>query len=339
MPILVTCECGKQFQAKDENVGRRFNCPNCDREVVVQKPDADSYFDAPAASFVAEKRTSSRAIASLILGILSIVACLNVFAGLPAIILGALGLSSINKPEKRLSGRGLAIAGIVTGSLGTILFPILIALTIPAVQAAREAARRAQCINNFKQIGLAMQNYASANGHLPPAFSVDAQGKPLLSWRVALLPYLEESGLYGEFKQDEPWDGPNNSKLIDRMPIVFRCPSDSDVAMPPHLTHYAAIVGQGTAFDLPAGVPIAMITDGTSNTLLVVESKNGTEWTKPDDVDISQVPAALGSNHPGGVNGLMADGSVRFLNSDIATPVLKAMCTRAGVEVVGPDSY
>src|SRR5437588_6801844 len=102
----------------------------------------------------------------------------------------------------------------------------MVALLLPAVQAAREAARRAQCTNNLKQIGLAMHNYHSSNNCFPPAFTTDRDGKPLLSWRVLLLPYLECSSLYANFHLDEPWDSPHNRPLVNQMPSVFACPSD-----------------------------------------------------------------------------------------------------------------
>jgi prepilin-type processing-associated H-X9-DG protein len=338
MPILVTCECGKQFQAKDENVGRRFNCPNCDREVVVPKPDADPYAESSMYPPTSTK-TSGNAIASLILGILSVIGCFF-FTGIPAIICGALGLSGISKSKGRLEGKGLAIAGLVTGGIGTVLMvPVLIALLLPAVQAAREAARRAQCVNNLKQIGLAMHNYHSAYGHFPPAASVNADGKPMLSWRVAILPLLDQQALYDRFKQDEPWDSPNNIKLLDMMPNVFKCPSEPDT-VGKKTTHYEAIAGAGAAFEGPDGVAINTFTDGTSNTIAVVEAKTPVEWTKPDDVDINKLMNALGSKHPGGGNALFADGSVRFLRT-ATTPanVIQALATRNGDEELPPGAF
>jgi prepilin-type processing-associated H-X9-DG protein len=339
MPILVTCECGKQFQAKAENVGRRFNCPDCGREVVVPKPDANSYFDAPVSPIAVEAKTSGMAITSLVLGILSMVGCVF-FTGIPAIIFGALGLGSINKPERRLGGKGLAIAGIVTGTIGTVMSVLfLAALLLPAIQAAREAARRAQCVNNLKQIGLALHNYESSYGCFPPEYTTDANGKPLLSWRVLILPYLEQSPLYGQFKQDEPWDGPTNIKLLDQMPKMFTCPSEPAGTPPAKLTHYLGITGGPTLFEGPEGVKVQQITDGTSNTLAVVESNAAIEWTKPGDVDASQIPGALGSKHPGGLNGLFVDGSVKFLKKTLTPVVLKAMTTRDGGEVITNDTF
>src|SRR5947209_5662222 len=145
------------------------------------------------------------------------------------------------------------------------IIAVLIALLLPAVQAAREAARRAQCVNNLKQIGLGLHNYLSANGSFPPAAITDADGKPLLSWRVAILPFIEEPGFHREFKLDEPWDSPHNMALLSRMPRPYLCPSE-----PPGsgTTTYQVIVGPGTLFPDGKVTTLAEITDGTANTLL-----------------------------------------------------------------------
>jgi prepilin-type processing-associated H-X9-DG protein len=332
MPILVTCECGKQFQTRDENVGRRARCPDCGRELIIPKGDADPY-DAPTLLEAVEPRTSGKAIASLVLGLLSLFCTL--FTGIPAIILGALGLSDIARSKGRLQGKGMATAGIILGGLGSTL--VMIALLLPAVQAAREAARRAQCVNNLKQIGLAMHNFHDANGHFPPAAITDADGKPLLSWRVAILPVLGEESLFKEFKLDEPWDSPHNQALIARMPAVYLCPSS--VLGTQNTTNYQVIVGPGTIFEDAKGTSLREITDGTSNTLLVVEAKNAVPWTKPDDIPVNGLTAAVGSKHPGGFNVLMADGSVRFVKMSINPNTLDALATRNGGEVVSADGF
>jgi len=339
MPILVTCECGKQFQAKDENVGRRFNCPNCDREVTVPKPDANPYYE-PAGHPIGPVKTSGNAIASLVLGILSVLGCIF-FTGIPAVICGIMSLSSIGKSNGRLEGKGLAIGGIVTGGIGSVFsllaIPVMIALMLPAIQAGRGAAQRAQCVNNLKQIGLALHNYHDVYGAFPPAASVDANGKPLLSWRVAILPFLNQVGLHSQFKLDEPWDSPNNIKLLAQMPNAFGCPGDGEIGATS--TRYQGIVGQGTIFDGTKGTPLQSITDGTSNTIIAVEAETPVEWTKPDDVALAEVLTALGSSHPGGTNILMADGAVRFLKDVNVPTVIKSLSTRAGGEVIPPGSY
>src|SRR5438477_2970944 len=105
------------------------------------------------------------------------------------------------------------------------IIAVLIALLLPAVQSAREAARRAQCVHNLKQIGLAMHNYRSANDAFPMPAITDKNGKPLLSWRVAILPFIEQGELYNKFHTDEPWDSPHNKALLKEMPPTYLCPS------------------------------------------------------------------------------------------------------------------
>jgi prepilin-type processing-associated H-X9-DG protein len=219
--------------------------------------------------------------------------------------------------------------------------PVLIALLLPAVQSAREAARRTQCTNNFKQIGLAMHNYLSANGGFPKPAITDKDGKPLLSWRVAILPYIEQQALYNKFKLDEPWDSPHNKALINEMPPTYVCPSRTNVA--PGSTTYQVFVGPGALFEEGKTTRIQNVTDGTSNTLMVIEANRAVPWTKPDDLkfDPNAAPSLLGawSNHPGGFDALFADGSVRFIKFSVSPQVIKCLITRSSGEVVSADQY
>jgi prepilin-type processing-associated H-X9-DG protein len=217
---------------------------------------------------------------------------------------------------------------------------VLVALLLPAVQSAREAARRAQCVNNLKQIALAMHNYESANGHFPRAV-VDKDGKRLLSWRVAILPYLEQQGLYNRFKLDEPWDSPHNKALLNEMPATFGCPSRP---LQPGLTAYRGFEGEGAFFEKDQDTRIANITDGTSNTIMVVEASEAAPWTSPDsdlpfDPDAKPSFYGAGSSHPGGFNVGFADGSVRFIKNSTAAIVFKALITRAGGEVIQGGAF
>ncbi len=221
---------------------------------------------------------------------------------------------------------------------------VAVALLLPAVQAAREAARRSQCVNNLKQMGLACHNYHSTNDRFPPAAILDKQGKPLLSWRVAILPFLEQQELYNKFKLDEPWDSPNNKPLLAEMPKVYTCPSHRNPV--PTLTTYRTWTGAGTLFEDPKGPTIATIIDGTSNTLMIVESKEAVPWTRPDEMPVVPFDPAnpgfllgAGSDHPGGFNALFADGSVKFFKTTIKALTLRALITPAGGEVVSADSY
>ncbi|HMB07398.1 MAG TPA: DUF1559 domain-containing protein [Isosphaeraceae bacterium] len=329
MPILVTCECGKQFRTRDENAGRRARCTDCGRELIIPKADVNPD-DAPALLEAVEPRTSGKAIASLVLGLMSLLC--TIFTGIPAIILGILGIVDIDRSRGGLRGKGMAIAGVTCGALGATLV-FMIALLLPAVNAAREAARRTQCVNNLKQMGLAFHNFYSAHNHLPPAAITDARGNPLLSWRVALLPYIAQESLFKQFKLDEPWDSSHNRALLARMPAVYACPSDPRDKRQ-GMTCYQAIIGPGTLFEGEEGITFAEVTDGISNTILVAEAKMPAPWTKPDDVPVDGVTTALGSLHPGGFNLLTADGAVRFFKSSINPAVLRAMVTRNKGEVV-----
>jgi prepilin-type processing-associated H-X9-DG protein len=221
--------------------------------------------------------------------------------------------------------------------------PIAVALLLPAVQSAREAARRAQCVNNEKQIGLAMHNFASTQNDEFPGDIVDADGNPLLSWRVRILPFIEQQALYAQFRLDEPWDSEHNLQLLEQMPKIYLCPSrrDGDLAT---TTTYKAIVGNGALFDGEGkGTRLAQIVDGTSNTILVAESGEPVPWTKPDDTPFDpENPGnffGLASDHPGGFNAAFADGSVRFIKNTINLEVLKAIITKAGGEVVSADQF
>jgi type II secretory pathway pseudopilin PulG len=251
--------------------------------------------------------------------------------------------SSGGGPAGAKKSSGLMVVLMVAGGAFGVLVicgGILAALLLPAIQSAREAARRSQCMNNLKQIGLALHNYHDANGSFPPAYIADASGTPMHSWRVLILPYLEERALYNEYDFSEPWDGPNNSRLATRMPRVFACPSDSAAST---TTDYAGVLGEHCVFRGTQSVSITAISDGTSNTLLVGEAVGAKiPWMKPADIDIDKHPAlgdpdGFTSNHAGGVNFLHCDASVRFISLSVNPQTLRALYTRDGNEV--PGSY
>jgi prepilin-type processing-associated H-X9-DG protein len=229
------------------------------------------------------------------------------------------------------------------------LAPVAAALLLPAVQSARSAARRAQSVNNLKQIGLALHNYHDTNGHFPPQAITDKSGKPLLSWRVAILPFVEQNVLLNEFKLDEPWDSPHNKALIERMPPSYAIPG---AEAGPGMTFYRGFSGAHTLFDpqLKNGIGIQNVTDGTSNTLGIIEAKEAVPWTKPDEEiafdatatkpeQLQELLSSVGSHFPGGFNALFLDGSVRFLKLSINPQVLKALITRDAGEVISSDSF
>ncbi len=212
---------------------------------------------------------------------------------------------------------------------------VMIALLLPAVQAARGAARRVQSTNNLRQIGLAMHNFHDTFRGLPAQAKTDAEGKPLLSWRVMILPFIEQSNLFDQFHMDEPWDSEHNKQFIKMMPEAYRRP---DSKAPEGYTTYLVPVGANTVFeadskptpegrDLTIGSRFSEITDGLSNTAMCVEVNDDAAviWTKPSDLEVNlmNVWNHLGEAQPGGFNGLFCDGSVQFISKEAGADFLK----------------
>ncbi len=204
-------------------------------------------------------------------------------------------------------------------------------------QKSTSAAARMRSVNNLKQIALAIHAYAGVNNHLPAAAIYSEDGKPLLSWRVAILPYIEQDALYKQFKLDEPWDSPHNKKLLDQMPKIY-APVAGQVP-DKHSTFYQVFTGKGTVFPGPTGIRFTDITDGTSNTVMVVEGGEAVPWTKPAELPYApnKPLPLLGGMFVGGFNAALADGSVHFLKDSIDPKTLRALITRNGGEKVDFD--
>jgi hypothetical protein len=197
-----------------------------------------------------------------------------------------------------------------------------------------QPAARSVSMNNLKQIGLALHNHAATYGDRLPGNILDKDGKPLLSWRVAILPYIEQQELYRQFKLDQPWDSEHNKKLIPQMPRLYRSPKQS-----PDLkdrTTYLAPLGKGLMWDDPKGHRFTAITDGTSNTIMVIEADDDTAviWSKPDDmvIDMKNPTKGLLGHYVSGFIALMGDGSVRMVDKDYSA--VWALFTRDGGEVL-----
>jgi hypothetical protein len=197
--------------------------------------------------------------------------------------------------------------------------------------------------NNMRQIGLAIHNYIQAqpNHTFPPAYTTDSNGKPLLSWRVLILPYLDQNELYEQFHLDEPWDSPNNKKLIARMPAVFRAPG-SKVSVQ-NKTNYLSVRGEDTIFTGEEKTTLAQIHDGTAYTIMTVEvaDEKAVPWTKPDDFKYDEKkPTAglVGLRRRGFIAGF-GDGSVRRIKSSIKAATLNALFTRDGGETINDEDF
>jgi hypothetical protein len=196
--------------------------------------------------------------------------------------------------------------------------------------------------NNLKQIGLAWHNYLSVTNAFPAGI-YDASGQKVgLSWRVAILPYIEQVNLYKQFKLNEPWDSENNKKLIPLMPKTYAPPGGGGK---PGFTYYRAFTGPGTLLPPPVpgtpgkdafGLGFVKITDGTSNTAMVVEAGDPVEWTKPDELEyIPGKPLPrLGGVFGEGFHVGWADGSVEFKQKTTPPEIIKAMITASGGEAV-----
>ena len=208
--------------------------------------------------------------------------------------------------------------------------------------------RLAECKNSFKAIAHGLHNYHDVFESFPPAYIGDDRGWPQHSWRVLHLPYIAEyikPNAYGDYRFDEDWNGPTNSQLARPMPHVYRCPAD-DRDGPNGLTWTScvAIVGEHTCWPGSEPISIADISDGTSNTLLVVESHNtGIHWMEPRDLRIGQMAMTVNSaggqgvssSHTGGAHVVFGDGSVRFVSEHTDPRTLRRLMQRNDGEDVG----
>ena len=235
-----------------------------------------------------------------------------------------------------------------TAAADFVLPPTVISsLLEPAVIASHEAAMRAQSMNNMKQLTLAMMMYEDTHHCLPASAQQNKAGEKLLSWRVSILPFLGDEGreLFEQFHQDESWDSEHNRKLIAKMPALFRDPHDD-----PNSTtaSYFMPTGKGTIgeIDPTPGNPRIMvgtkfmdITDGTSQTILLVEAKRDIPWTKPEDIEVDVDPAKPlpkfgGHWLPGVFGAAFADGSVHVISDATDPKVLRALFTINGGEPI-----
>lgn len=207
-----------------------------------------------------------------------------------------------------------------------------------AVGKARATAARSVSMNNLKQIGLAIHNYEAAYSKGFPAAAIcDKDGKPLLSWRVAILPFIEQEALYQQFHLDEPWDSAHNKALIAKMPRLYAPVGDAQKDAESGTTFYQALVGGGAMFETTKPRSLPTITDGLSNTLMVVEAAEPEVWTKPSDVNFEAegaLPAMGGKQFEAGFNALFGDGSVKFISKSIDATMLRSLITAAGGEKV-----
>jgi len=224
----------------------------------------------------------------------------------------------------------------VAGTARLELAPPLQAAFVDGVGYLQLRANRVKSMNNIKQISLAFHNYEAVYGNLPPAAICDKNGKPLLSWRVAVLPFIEQEQLYRQFKMDEPWDSEHNKKLIQHMPEIYRLPGDRTKHQLPS-THYQVFVGGNAIFQLTRGGKIAEIPDGTSNTIWLAEAATPVPWTKPDDMEYDATkPPKVGYHFGDRCNVGFADGSVRSIRKSLKPEILHLLIQKNDGQVLPP---
>ncbi|HND56788.1 MAG TPA: DUF1559 domain-containing protein, partial [Pirellulaceae bacterium] len=205
--------------------------------------------------------------------------------------------------------------------------------------AARRSAARTNAMNNLRQIALAMHNYHDVYRKFPPAASRGKDGRPLLSWRVHVLPFLEQGPLYEKFKLDEPWDSAHNKTLIEKMPRVYAAPGHERLAATGK-TVYVVPTGEKAVFSDKDGMSIAKITDGTSNTLMTVQvpASRAVIWTQPADweYDVKNVLDRLVEDGEQGFLAGLCDGSVRFISRSIDPKTLLKLLQANDGQVIDP---
>jgi prepilin-type processing-associated H-X9-DG protein len=219
------------------------------------------------------------------------------------------------------------------------IIALVIMLLLPAVRFSREPARRNSCRNNLKQIALGLRAYEQVYHALPPAYTVDAEGNRLHSWRTLILPYIEEKRLYESIDLTRPWDDPANAKALKAGVSTYHCPSEPDRG---NRTTYLAVVTPSSCFRATEPRTLSEVTDGTRETLMVIEvdSEHAVPWMAPLDAD-EQVVMGIGPNsnlaHPGGFQTAFADGSAHFLSTETTAAQRHALISIAGGDTAAVD--
>lgn len=177
-------------------------------------------------------------------------------------------------------------------------------------------------MNHLKNIELAIHNYHSHYGQFPPAYTVNAEGKPLHSWRTLLLPFIERPDIYDQIKLDEPWDSPDNFAVFEDLSIkLYQCQSCPENE---HRTNYVMVIGPKCVSDGPHSRSLKEMVGEGSDTIHVIETTLPIRWYEPRDVKIEETdlkmseenPAPIGSHHPGIVLAAFCDGRVETIDKD-----------------------
>lgn len=213
------------------------------------------------------------------------------------------------------------------------------ALVLPALKSAREQAMAMQSMNNLRQIAIALQNYEATHRAFPAAVILGPDGKTPHSWRVAILPFIEEQALYNQYKFDEPWDSENNKKVAATIPQVYRSANATNGA---NCASYVALTHPDGVFNAtPAakGTAIRQVTDGLSKTIAIVEANAEIPWTKPEDLPLvdGQPLPQLGLPGASAFNAAFCDGAVQQLTTKL-TDEFRKLVTKSDGNVVDVET-
>lgn len=236
------------------------------------------------------------------------------------------------KPSEKKKGCFTLVKILVA----VVIMGVLIALLLPSVPVAREAAKRMSCTGQMKQMLLGFHNYFDQYGCFPPAYTMDESGKPLHSWRVLILPNLEQNAIYEKIRLDEPWDSEYNCQFHSEAPSIYQCPSANaahEKTVPVQGgCFYSVIDGEEAAF-FGSQTKSMPPTTSLQNIIFIVERRIPVNWMDPSR-EITFEAACKGINvdamgissyHSGGVNVGMGDYNIRFISDSIDSETLRTM--------------
>ena len=251
-------------------------------------------------------------------------------------------MDQTKRTSHRTGCRVTVLGGIVltTVGIGVLTYVVM------GVLQAREAAMHTNCRGHMSQLSMALWNYHDTYDSFPPAYVADVDGTPLHSWRVLILPFIDGNDIYQQYRFDEPWNGPHNSQLADRLASRFQCPGRRHDKSS-HVTDYVALVGPESAFPGSSSTRMTDLRDGPENTILLAEiAHSDIHWMEPRDLSTQTMSfqvndpgrPSLSSYHPGGPAVIFADGITAYrLQSTIRPETLKALTTIQRGEPVSRD--
>jgi hypothetical protein len=209
-----------------------------------------------------------------------------------------------------------------------------------AVVSLQEAGATAVTANNFRHIALGMAAFSRTTGAFPAHAIYSRDRKPLLSWRVTILPHIGENDLYSSIRRNEPWDSEHNKQFWGKMPKVYEMP---DLPAEKGMTAVQVFTGPNTMFNATMfGQPPEGIKDGQSQTILIVEARDAVNWMEPKDIALTEqdwgnLRSRLGSRNSKGTLAALCDTQIRFVKPTVSNATLRAAITPAGVDILGPD--